>query len=248
MIQRTGPARTSSTGRRSGSHGRYGSVHSQSRQMSDAIAAARRPRSPRRAQTTTSAVAASADSTRATNHARDAKSATLEGPCAPHCTAWIEAGISQTATASARQPAVTTTAWRGDKWSDPSLSEDGHVVSRIHIQRRTLEPALERGQQAHETLRQKIREERKVADLGHRHVTVHPESVRQEPALHAFVDQVQRREHVAHIEPKQDAARVDLVNKQQTSWLQHAQKLGKRTTLRFDRFKMMKHIDDVQEI
>ena len=79
-------------------------------------------------------------------------------------------------------------------------------------------------------------------------VSVHRQPVRQKPALDAFVDAVERREHVAHVETKQDVARVDLVDEQQAAGPEDAQQLGERAPLLLDRREMVQHVDDVDEV
>src|ERR1700730_10792053 len=105
ITQRSGPVSTRSSGARSGSHGRYGTLHS-SRSASGATTRASAPiagRSPDRNRTS-AAIEPIATHVEPRAHHRcesGASSATRTGPAEGQLTIWIDAGASQIAEATA---------------------------------------------------------------------------------------------------------------------------------------------------
>src|SRR5262249_16254202 len=122
------------------------------------------------------------------------------------------------------------------------------VVSRVGAQWRPFKCPLERREHADDKGRDEFREKREVANLFYSRVRVRLQPVRQQPALDTLVDAVQRRVNVAHVEAKQQIARVDLVDEERTTRLQHAQQLAHRASLFLNRFEVMEHVDDVREV
>src|ERR1700676_5363654 len=106
MTQRIGPANTSTSGTRSGSHGRYGTAHSHKRQTGTTAELRRAPTPVLRLQPIMRAEMASVVETSHTRRVRGASKATLDGLDADQFTMYTDAGTSQTATASASRPAV----------------------------------------------------------------------------------------------------------------------------------------------
>ena len=104
-------------------------------------------------------------------------------------------------------------------------------------------------QSTHNRSGQEIREEREVPNL-HRgqFARVVRHSMREQPTLDAFVDAVERREDVAHVEPEQDVARVDLVHEQHASGPKHPSDFPKRSPLLVDRRQVVQDVDRVDEI